>query len=356
MRNCAYTCGHLQQAKEALCKDRCHSSKHLYSPRSRRGAHVFRRPCGPANGHCQPCLPHARHAPQIVTLQWVLRSTHPGHTPRGTRGPRSIRGPAPECTGPCPTCFKSQPKVTPKLSIQYIRLSALTQLSRPTLSAFRTSHLHRPHPLRKNPLTFLSIFDSPRRQLAISHHHCFVFHPPARSLRRRTMGADFSLMRDTTPPAPRRRLARAYRRQLYIKQSTRMLEYPPDSTRANTLANRSSTPVAKHVALARLAERLSNMGKRRRERVIEQLHIPQDMLREVQRYTPSNSFGSTADDNEWMSSDEAERRTPESASVCSDEGDEIDSELSASPTSSSGKRRRKIVSFAKYAELRLFRE
>lgn len=130
---------------------------------------------------------------------------------------------------------------------------------------------------------------------------------------------------------------------------------------ANTLANRSSTPVARHVALARLADRLTSMAKSRRDSVIERLHIPSEVLREVRRYTPSNSFESLEDDvgSDWDEEEEEERGEEE-------EEIDIESEVGASPpgTPPSGvafaeecsRPRRKIVSFAKYAEMRLFRE
>ena len=90
------------------------------------------------------------------------------------------------------------------------------------------------------------------------------------------------------------------------------------------------------------------MGKSRRQHVIEQLHIPEDMLQQVRRYTPNNSFGSCADDDDWLTPKELEKQGSSQGSVCSD-GDDLDSEVCTKP-----KRPRKIVSFAKYAELRCF--
>ena len=117
--------------------------------------------------------------------------------------------------------------------------------------------------------------------------------------------------------------------------------------------------MARHVALARLADRLAGLGRSRREHVIHRLHIPHDVLREVRRYTPSNSFGSLdGDDDDFGSagvavdsereSSEGVRRRPEDDAADGTEGEERN-----------GKRRRarrKFVSFAKYAEMRLFRE
>lgn len=88
------------------------------------------------------------------------------------------------------------------------------------------------------------------------------------------------------------------------------------------------------------------MAKSRRERVIRQLHISPDVLREVRKYTPSNSFSSI--DEHDSDSDSLDGWTrppvrPARASAMGGGGEKRE-------------RRRKGVSFAKYAEMRLFRE
>lgn len=100
-------------------------------------------------------------------------------------------------------------------------------------------------------------------------------------------------------------------------------------TQANTLANRSPTPVARHVALARLADRLASLRGARRRRVIEGLRLPSEVLREVERYAAFDA-GAGA-------------------------GDGIESEVE-SPAASADGAGRKGVSFAKFAELRRFRQ
>lgn len=65
-------------------------------------------------------------------------------------------------------------------------------------------------------------------------------------------------------------------------------------TRANTRANRSSTPVSKHVALARLADRLAALGHRQRIRAIRSLRLSPRVLRQLGRYAPLHLFCSAA--------------------------------------------------------------
>lgn len=92
------------------------------------------------------------------------------------------------------------------------------------------------------------------------------------------------------------------------------------------------------------------------------------MLREVRRYTPSHSFGSVPDvgdgeDDQWSESEDSDVDDMEDE----EQANEIDSEpgspgrsAAAFPSTSSDADgtglRRKGVSFAKYAEMRLFRE
>lgn len=154
------------------------------------------------------------------------------------------------------------------------------------------------------------------------------------------MGLEFSLPISLTYTShPPRRSSKSSPTTYKNNKNNNNPPLSPSSTLANTLANRSDTPVARHVALARLAERLSAMAKSRRQRVIRQLHISPDVLREVRKYTPNNSF-STIDecDSDFDSDDSWHRPIHNTASLHNTQ------------------QRRKGVSFAKYAEMRLFRD
>lgn len=65
-------------------------------------------------------------------------------------------------------------------------------------------------------------------------------------------------------------------------------------TRANTRANRSPTPVSRHVALARLANRLAALGHRQRFRAIRSLRLSPRLLRQLGRYVPLHLFSPAA--------------------------------------------------------------
>lgn len=185
------------------------------------------------------------------------------------------------------------------------------------------------------------------------------------------------LIPSSRPPSPRRGKTHNSRRSSPSATSPMFTSTSTDAhTKANTLANRSSTPVARHVALARLAHRLSAMGRRRRQRVLEQLNMPVEILRQVRRYTPANSFGDEQvpifgdedaeeknnegkndDDVElgWLSDEQIMSRA--SSSSCSSSTTTIGTASSGSEDDARvPRKKRKGVSFAKYAELRLFRD
>lgn len=128
------------------------------------------------------------------------------------------------------------------------------------------------------------------------------------------MGLEFS---KPPPPPPQKKRTRAKGWLVHDERTV-----------ANTLANRSDTTVAKHVALARLADRLGGMTKSRRQRVIEQLRISEEVLKEVRKYATGNSWEEL---DSWN----------ESSSDGSDEGK---------------RRKERKVSFARFAEMRLFKE
>lgn len=61
--------------------------------------------------------------------------------------------------------------------------------------------------------------------------------------------------------------------------------------RTNTLANRSSTNVATHVALSRLAETLSTLSLIPRRKLIAYLRISPQVLKQAAKYHPTRAFG-----------------------------------------------------------------
>lgn len=146
-----------------------------------------------------------------------------------------------------------------------------------------------------------------------------------------------------------------------------------DATAANTRANRSPTNVARHVALNRLAMRLADMeemGFNAGEDAAALLGIPEEVRAAVRRYSPSASFGSIQEDDVGQEEDvvpiDVKVEAGIEVKVQNVDATNVDAALTGTPhahaaqvdptVAFSVKRKRdRVVSFAKHAELRLFR-
>lgn len=67
-------------------------------------------------------------------------------------------------------------------------------------------------------------------------------------------------------------------------------------TVVNTCKNRSPTSVGRHLALWRLARKLSSLGRIQRVRVIKLLKLSPLLLKQVRKYTLRNLFAPVSDD------------------------------------------------------------
>lgn len=123
------------------------------------------------------------------------------------------------------------------------------------------------------------------------------------------MGAEFSYLCRSVLPKPRPCGRQRVRNEpLAITDSisgegTQRRQRPPTKhplfdkeTVVNTLKNRSPTSVGRHLALWRLARKLSSLGRMQRLRFIRFLRLSPLVLRQVRKYTPRNLFAPVPDD------------------------------------------------------------
>lgn len=111
------------------------------------------------------------------------------------------------------------------------------------------------------------------------------------------MGAEFSLLpRQHLPPSTSTSTQSSLRSQsspTSKNNSPKRRQLSPWQLyiRTNTLANRSSTNVATHVALSRLAETLSTLSLIPRRKLIAYLRISPQVLKRAAKYHPARAFG-----------------------------------------------------------------
>lgn len=120
-----------------------------------------------------------------------------------------------------------------------------------------------------------------------------------------------------------------------------------DATEANTLANRSPTHVARHIALSRLAMHLAEMeekgfGGGSGEDLAVLLGIPEEIRTAMKMYSLCSS-------GTRKEAEDGEKRRDEV------EVEEVEMTQAEILTITAARKRARVVSFAKHAELRLFK-